>query len=42
MASLMRKCEMSGEKVDAKMEEVVRKPEEGRDPAEIEQEMEAL
>ena len=30
---------MSGEKVDAKMEEVVRKLEEGRDPAEIEQEM---
>ena len=40
VASLMRKmCEMSGEKVDAKMEEVVRKLEEGRDPAEIEQEM---
>ena len=40
MASLMRKmCEISGEKVDDKMEEVVRKLEEGVDPLEIEHEM---
>ena len=37
----MRKmCEMSGERIDDRMEEVVRKLEEGKDPNEIEHDME--
>jgi hypothetical protein len=33
-------CEVSGERIDDRMEEVVRKLEEGKDPNEIEQDME--
>ena len=33
-------CEVSGERIDDRMEEVVRKLEEGKDPDEIEQDME--
>ena len=41
MGNLMRKmCEMSGERIDDRMEEVVRKLEEGKDPNEIENDME--
>jgi hypothetical protein len=41
MGHLMRKmCEVSGERIDDRMEEVVRKLEEGKDPNEIEQDME--
>ncbi len=40
MGNLMRKmCEMTGEKMNGQMEEVVRKLEEGMDPNELEQEM---
>jgi hypothetical protein len=41
MGHLMRQmCEVSGERIDDRMEEVVRKLEEGKDPNEIEQDME--
>ena len=40
MGSLMRKmCEMTGERMDEPMEEVVRKLEEGMDPDELEDRM---
>ena len=40
MGALMRKmCDMTGEKMDGAMEEVVRKLEEGTDPQEIEERM---
>ena len=43
MGSLIRKMsEMTGERIDDQMEEVVRKLEEGKDPNDIEQEMEGL
>ena len=43
MGSLIRKMsEMTGESIDEQMEEVVRKLEEGKDPNDIEQEMEDL
>jgi hypothetical protein len=43
MGALMRKmCDLTGEKIDDTMEEVVRKLEEGKDPEELENDMDGV